>query len=604
VWSNERVKRAKDSPSTTSIETKDTGMGLGDHSPDDSSDAENGSSSKENAEVGFLFLDECEVFVLSPLSANPNAMNIENRWLDLNFLKEDNNASKPTWTFASEECSHCKVVLRPFHGEPESEGWCLALEGAGPRFDGTIEGSRPDGTLCTCTTRRKQRSDAALILGLALTCQEMGHIHIQNSRIALRDTDATESEAAVEAAIFLSFSIPEMTTSEQTKSNSPTKRRQSSKRRFISDSAKPLPPATQLLLSLMRSDWKSIDVKLRYPEKIWGIQSTRSRMLTRKLPFFPPKISLEEVYQRIGGAPSVLEEAEEVQDISNSTSIGTSGCSLKSLPNDVLIDQISSYLRAGSVEALRRTCKQLHFRLRSVVSGLKLRLHTHQVKSLSWMRLRETKPLVESDFAIEADLTTLGMEHDVHRAATGGASVVLSARTRSSETTDCHDNDIRISQYNGDEIIVRPDDPLTRRFARGGLLCDDPGLGKTITVISLMLQTMGLSTVPPEQNLASTHETDEKMSGEERIFVEYWREQVLGEFRPQVLHKLVNSFLRANRDADIFVHPVDPEIHDCPDYFEVIKHPMCFRDIKRMIDNGGYADSFGAFQEDAELCFR
>jgi len=587
-------------------------------------------SIEKDAQAGFLFLNECDVTTLPPPYASLKETTMENRWLDLKCRGKNDDDERPLTTTTTKAtcsadseatCSQCHVVLRPFHTELAADGCVFGLEGAPPRFDGTIDDSRPDVKLCTCQIRRKQRSDAALLLGLALSCEEMGHIQIKSSRVILRDPSDRESSlpspssssqpsstynpvgasASIRtAAIFISFSVP-ITTTQKTSA----KRRQHSRRRFISNSSKPLPPATQLLLSLMRSDWETIEVLMRHPEKIWGIESRRRRLRAPRLPYFPPKISLEEVYHRIGGAASVLEE-EPSQPTNNASSTSkTTTRTLQSLPNDILVDQISGYLRAGSLEALRRTCKQLHFRLRSVVPGLKLRLYAHQTKSLSWMRLRETRALTESDFAIESssNLPTLGTDHDAHRAASGGASVVLSARSRGSGTKD-NQKDVRISQYNGDEIIVQANDPLARRFARGGLLCDDPGLGKTITVVALVLQTMGLSTVPSERKLeGNQNETDRKVSAEERIFVEYWREQVADGFRAGVLHKLVNSFLRANRDADIFVSPVDPELHECPDYYEVITTPICFQDIKRKIDNGSYADSFSAFQKDAELCF-
>ena len=78
---------------------------------------------------------------------------------------------------------------------------------------------------------------------------------------------------------------------------------------------------------------------------------------------------------------------------------------------------------------------------------MKLKLYTHQIKSLCWMRRRETRQLEEKDF-LEVTLTTTADDSldnhqpplvrprvllpqddgDGHRAVTGGASVLLRPR--------------------------------------------------------------------------------------------------------------------------------------------------------------------------------
>jgi hypothetical protein len=128
-------------------------------------------------------------------------------------------------------------------------------------------------------------------------------------------------------------------------------------------------------------------------------------------------------------------------------------------------------------------------------------------------------------------------------------------------------------------------------------------LGKTITVLALILQTFGLSTEVP----ASVHESGEAQNNiisDDRIFAEYWKEQVVPEFRRRALTRLIAEFLRCDRGADYFVLPVVPERDGCSDYFDVIKQPICFGAIRKKVDRDEYGDSFALFESDAVLCFR
>ena len=127
------------------------------------------------------------------------------------------------------------------------------------------------------------------------------------------------------------------------------------------------------------------------------------------------------------------------------------------------------------------------------------------------------------------------------------------------------------------------------------LLCDDPGLGKTITVISLILRSIGLSTD------TSIHQTPDQ--DHDNLFYLYWRSSFLTEQirRPEIL-KLISTLIKSHEDSVWFVAPIDPVLDDCPDYFDVVSNPMCLRDIRDRCNRSSCED-FEGFEADVRLCF-
>lgn len=196
---------------------------------------------------------------------------------------------------------------------------------------------------------------------------------------------------------------------------------------------------------------------------------------------------------------------------------------------------------------------------------------------------------------------------------------------------------IRLDQYTGKDLsscynIGTNNDKahigiLDRKIVRGGFLCDDPGLGKTITVLSLILQTMGLSTMSllKEDNNVINNTSDKRSSldhnsiickddhicskkndEEEMIFSAYWKEGIPSSFKRPQLNKLVNSLFRScnNNMIQHFISPVDPKLDDCPDYFEIIQFPMCLSTIQQKIERTNeYNKNFNKFLDDIQLCF-
>jgi SNF2-related domain len=126
-------------------------------------------------------------------------------------------------------------------------------------------------------------------------------------------------------------------------------------------------------------------------------------------------------------------------------------------------------------------------------------------------------------------------DSDVHRAITGGQTVWLCPATDSTKG-------IRINQYTGNEVKDCEISALSRKAARGGLLCDDPGLGKTITVLSLVLQTAGLMAHVPE--MSDEECAQEEIRVDEEVFKAYWQEHTVPHTRRAPLLKLVNNLLK------------------------------------------------------------
>ena len=94
------------------------------------------------------------------------------------------------------------------------------------------------------------------------------------------------------------------------------------------------------------------------------------------------------------------------------------------------------------------------------------------------------------------------------------------------------------------------------------LLCDDPGLGKTITVISLILRSFGLSTEA---------KADSDQDGDDDLFYSFWYSSFLTKHvRKPALLQLLTCVIKSDSESVWFVPPIDEYLDECPDYFDVI----------------------------------
>ena len=131
---------------------------------------------------------------------------------------------------------------------------------------------------------------------------------------------------------------------------------------------------------------------------------------------------------------------------------------------------------------------------------------------------------------------------------------------------------------------------------RGGMLCDAPGLGKTITLISFVLKSGGdVWTRIPEWDSVAYQQRRTR----------YGWSQLHPEDRRQTLQKELGK-LRDLPDGRIFNQPVNGTPAFMEEYLSVIQNPTCFRDIARKVEADKYntADQLlNDFRNDVQLCF-
>lgn len=563
-------------------------------------------------ESGFLFLEECNLSLLTAKSSRETSDELSwpsclfGHWLPLHLSHEKKDEKPSLVSHCQDSCPHCHLTIecRSSDALTGQQEYSFVIPEPTSRFDGTVADLKPSEIHCTCDVKLRQRTDGALLLGLVLSCQDIEHIVIRSIEVLLKAPESIPTEMdqskrhRQKASILITIDVPEIQLQRaQPKSPAGKSRRREShhaspRKRFITKSSKPLPANTQLLLSILRSDWAFLNNIRKNPQQVFSNRAGNASP-RRYLPFFPSKLALDEVYQRIGSASSAcfLDHHDHLNSFPVICESFDTTCA--DLPKDVWQYHIGGFLTAKSLDSLRCSSKYFRRILQEVVPGLRLRLYSHQVKSLFWMRLRETKKITEDELSRTGPM----LMDDIHNAATGGATVLLRKRMIGSSTLP-NQYDQRISQWNGEEVILQHDDHLSRNVARGGLLCDDPGLGKTITVLSLILQTFGLSTSPGRDNTITSE------TYEEQIFTEYWKEQFIPQFRCQALNKLFSTFIRNNHDSVLFMFPVNAAEDAIPDYFEVISNPLCFQDIRKRINNFQYDHSFSAFVTDVIQCFR
>ncbi|KAL1212522.1 F-box protein [Cardamine amara subsp. amara] len=157
------------------------------------------------------------------------------------------------------------------------------------------------------------------------------------------------------------------------------------------------------------------------------------------------------------------------------------------LPDDVLFS-ILMKLNTKDLVRIAAVCRLFRSLTSLIVPCMNLKLFPHQQAAVGWMMERERKAEVFSH--------PLYLNFDTEDGFSFSINVV-----------------------SGD--IITEATPMVKDF-RGGMFCDEPGLGKTITALSLILKTQGKMADPPEglPVIWCTHNSDNKCA-----YYEYTNDQ-------------------------------------------------------------------------------
>ncbi|XP_060185950.1 F-box protein At3g54460 isoform X1 [Lycium barbarum] len=189
----------------------------------------------------------------------------------------------------------------------------------------------------------------------------------------------------------------------------------------------------------------------------------------------PSKKKLFELHEIFKSLPSVSKRGNP--DFLRVNPLDTSKSGIWVITDDILINILSSL---SPVDLLRvsATCRHLRSLAASIMPCMKLKLFAHQQAAVDWMLQRERNvellqhPLY-MDFVTE-DGFAFYINAVSGQIATGQAPTIK----------DFH----------------------------GGMFCDEPGLGKTITALSLILKTQGTLAEPPDgaQVMWCMHNADQR----------------------------------------------------------------------------------------------
>lgn len=106
--------------------------------------------------------------------------------------------------------------------------------------------------------------------------------------------------------------------------------------------------------------------------------------------------------------------------------------------------------------------------------------------------------------------------------------------------------------------------------------------GKTITVLSLILRTFGLSTEPNKESQSSGIDND-------AIFDAYWNDHLTSFARQPAILKLISRLMKSDKDSHYFEPPVESWLDEAPDYYDVIENPISMHVRAKLFSNSFHA---------------
>ncbi|KAK9807648.1 hypothetical protein WJX72_005276 [[Myrmecia] bisecta] len=167
--------------------------------------------------------------------------------------------------------------------------------------------------------------------------------------------------------------------------------------------------------------------------------------------------------------PSCHADPDLPQPPAGDAGLEPAGVGLADLPAEILA-VIVARLDAASLARLSASARYFRALAREAVPGLGLSLFPHQRAAVRWMLAREGVQGPAPDLCWRQLQTAEGLPFYLN-AATG-------------------------------EFTIDP--PSAPRDSKAGLVCDEPGLGKTISCLALILKTIGTSCAPPSGAAMST----------------------------------------------------------------------------------------------------